>query len=123
MALKVSRKSFSSCCKTRHITEKLGAVTIPHLAKSSHERSDLAVVRRVHVSTGVHQELDHVEMTAVCSQPERSVSFLVSHIDVGTPAQRDEGEIPEVDADFLYSSTASTTAQSAHLLMSSSQNL
>lgn len=94
-----------------------------HLAKSGHERSDLAVVCRVHVSAGVHQELDHIKMTAVCSQPERSVSFLVSYVDVGTPAQRDEGEKPKVDADFLFGSAASTTAPSAHLLMSSSQNL
>lgn len=62
-----------------------------HLAKGSHEWSDLAVVRRINVSTSMHQKLDHIKMTAVCRQPERSVSFLVSYIDVGTPAQREKG--------------------------------
>lgn len=33
----------------------------------------------------MHQQLDHVKMAAVCRQPERSVPFLVSYIDMGTP--------------------------------------
>lgn len=56
-----------------------------NLAESSHEWSDLAVVGRVHVGAGVHQELDHVEVSAVRRQPQRSVPFLVPDVDVGVP--------------------------------------
>lgn len=102
----------------KHIREKLGLAMIWHLAKSSHERSDLAVVGRIHVRAGMHQKLDHIKMTAVCRQPERSVSFLVSYVDVGAPAQRDEGVKPKAVVHHLFRS-----AVNAHLLISSSQNL
>lgn len=77
-----------------------------HLAKSSHKRSDLAVVGRVHIRTGVYQKLDHIKMTAVCRQPEGSVSFLVSYIDVGTPAKRAKGVKPKVDRHLFFRSEA-----------------
>lgn len=85
----------------------LGLAATLHLAKSSHQWSDLAVVCRVHVSACVHQELDHIKMTAVCRQPERSVSFLVSYVDVGTPAHREKRLKLRANSHHLFRSAAS----------------
>lgn len=62
-------------------------VNTANLAKSCHEWGYLAVVGCIHISTGMDQELDHVKMAAVCRQPQRSVPFLVSYINMGTPAK------------------------------------
>ena len=35
----------------------------------------------------MHQELDNVKMATVCRQPEWSVPFLVSYVDMGTPGK------------------------------------
>ena len=79
----------------------------------------------------MHQELDHVKMTAVCRQPERGVPFLVPYIDMGTPAKTgrsvqtytlaDGKEQLRVIKTRIWFCTE--TAKSTHLLMSSSQNL
>lgn len=82
-----------------HSTLKM-RITV-HLAKSSHKWGDLAVVGCIHISTGMHQELDHVKMTAVCCQPERRVPFLVTYIDMSTPAKTRSS----IDVKGLYSST------------------
>lgn len=54
----------------------------------------------------MHQKLDHIKMTAVCRKPERSVSFLVSYVDVGTPAQREKAVKLKVDLHFPFRSVA-----------------
>lgn len=79
---KVSQKRVAA---RNHNKLRLGETL--HLSERSHEWCNLAVVCCVHVGAGVHQELDHVEMTAISRQPQRSVPFLVSYVNMGPPAK------------------------------------
>lgn len=104
MTLQIKVKLLVAVVKT--CKSKLGLSTTLHLAKSSHEWRDLAVVCRVYVSARMHQKLDHIKMTAICRKPERSVSFFVSYVYVGTPAERKKGVKPRVDLYLLVRSAA-----------------
>ena len=109
-----------------------------YLAEGGHERGDLAVVCRVHVGAGVHQQLHHVKMAAVGRQPEGRVPFLVAHVDLSAPGATEGEREREVRVrtsrahsthrarmlgERLEQQGAGEGRLGTHLLMRSSQNL
>lgn len=69
---------------------KQGVCGLAHLAEGSHEGRDLAVVGGVHIGSGLHQQLHHVKMAAVGSQPQRGIALLVTYVDVSSPKHNED---------------------------------
>lgn len=60
-----------------------------YLSECCHKRCDLAVVCCIHVSTCLYQQLHDIKMTPICSQPQRSVPLLITHINVSPSTGQD----------------------------------
>lgn len=53
-----------------------------HLAERCHEGGYLAVVGCIHVGSSLDQQLHHIKVATVSSEPQRGVPLLISHVNV-----------------------------------------
>lgn len=53
-----------------------------HLAERCHEGGYFAVVCCIHISSSLHQQLNHIKVATVSSKPQRGVPLLISHVNV-----------------------------------------
>lgn len=64
----------------------------PHLAERCHEGGYLAVVGCIHIGSSLHQQLHHIKVATVSSQPQRGVPLLISHVNVSPSTLTEQKE-------------------------------
>lgn len=84
-----------------------------HLAERCHEGGYLAVVGCIHVGSSLDQQLHHIKVATVSSEPQRGVPLLISHVNVSPSTLTERKEQHEMtifwreDWLVLYTTSAS----------------